>query len=59
MFGDLNEIIKEGEKSGGMSFWRKRLYLKPVMELLGAIDLGFIETIFTWVNNHSRGGLIK
>lgn len=59
VFGDLNEITKEENKSGGRCFWKKRLYLKPILDHLGAIDLGFVGRKFTWVNNHTREGLIK
>lgn len=59
VFGDLNEITKEYDKLGAKSFWKKRLYLKLVMEFLGAINLGFIGRRFTWVNNHAGEGLIK
>lgn len=43
----------------GKVFWKKRLYLKPMMELCGAINLGFIGRRYTWVNNHTGDGLIK
>lgn len=59
LFGDLNEIMNENEKLGGRQFWRKKLYMKPIMQNLGAIDLGFQGKWFTWENNQEGRGLIK
>lgn len=36
IFGDLNKVTKEEDKLGGRCFYKKILYLKPVMELIGA-----------------------
>lgn len=59
LFGDLNEIMNKNEKLGGRQFWRKKLYMKPVMQNLGAIDLGFHGKRFTWENNQEGKGFIK
>lgn len=51
ILGDLNEVMNEDEKLGGRPLWRKKLYLKPVMQSIEAIDLGFKGKRFTWENN--------
>lgn len=51
--------MNESEKLEGRPLWRKKLYMKPVLQNIGAIDLGFKRKRFTWENNQEGNGLIK
>lgn len=55
LLGDLNEVMNEGDRP----LWQKKLYMKPVLQSIGAIDLGFNGKHFTWENNQKGRGLIK
>lgn len=51
--------MNENEKLGGRPLWQKKLYMKPILQNIGAIDLGFKGKCFTWENNQEGMRLIK
>ncbi|KAF3442021.1 hypothetical protein FNV43_RR15937 [Rhamnella rubrinervis] len=59
IFGDLNEVTSEYEKWGGMSIWKKTLYLKEFMQQTGGLDLGFHGCKYTWQNNNEGAAFIR
>lgn len=59
MIGDFNKIVSKSEKFGGREIWRKRLFFREFLQNLGAIDLCFCGSRFTWENNHEWASLIK
>lgn len=44
---------------GGRCLWKKKLFLKRLIEEGGGTDLGYYGANYTWVNNHEGLGLIK
>lgn len=50
LFGDLNEVVNANEKLGGRAIWKRKLYLKNLIQNTRAIDLGFWGRKFTWEN---------
>ncbi|KAF3450405.1 hypothetical protein FNV43_RR06486 [Rhamnella rubrinervis] len=59
IFGEFNEIISESEKWGGVSIWKKQLFLKNFMMKVGGIDLGFSGSKYTWQNNQEGKAFIR
>ena len=58
--GDFNEVIFEGEKSGGNSICQRRV--KAILDCMNEcqmMDLGFSGPKFTWTNKRELGGLIQ
>lgn len=50
LVGDLNEVVDDLEKLGGMAVWRKHLFLKNFLYDSGGIDLGHMGKRFIWDN---------
>lgn len=59
IIGDLNEVVSQEEKWGGRSVWRKQLYLKEFINMVGGVDLGFIGNKYTWENKQEGRMFIK
>lgn len=59
LMGDLNEVVEESEKMGGRAIWKRRLFFKPCIQALGAVDLGFVGKKFTWENRQTGKWYIK
>lgn len=59
VIGDLNEIMNEGEKSGGRSFWKRKPFMRNFINAVNDMDIGFIGKKFTWDNRSYGQGLIK
>lgn len=59
ILGDLNEIEDSIEKQGGHPFWKKRLFMKPFLNCVGGVDLGFVGKQFTWSNGQDGLAMIQ
>lgn len=54
----LEQIINKNGKWGGRDMWRMKLFLKHFLTNVGDMDLGFVESRFTWENNQEGLGRI-
>ena len=60
LMGDFNEVISEGEKSGGNPIGQRRVRaILDCMNECHMMKLGFSEPKFTWTNKRELGGLIQ
>lgn len=59
VIGNLNEVVDESEKQGGKPVWKKQLILKPFLNEIGGIDMGFLGSRFTWSNGCASLASIK
>uniref|UniRef100_A0A803MEG3 Uncharacterized protein n=1 Tax=Chenopodium quinoa TaxID=63459 RepID=A0A803MEG3_CHEQI len=60
ILGDLNEVTKQSEKSGGRPFRDSQCKdFKEFTDKEGVVDLGFHGAPFTWTNTRKDGDLIR
>ena len=54
--GDFNEIIRQGEKLGGVIRNHRQMQLfRDVLDECGFLDLGFLGSRFTWSKHFADG----